>query len=86
MSPKKMVVEFSDRYSSLGMTRPNPKTVCKGKCEGTGWVPVNRKELENTFGQWATLWHVAHREAQPHNCDGWHFVKCPNCAGTGRRN
>ena len=24
------------------------------------------------------LWHKFH-------CDGWHFVKCPDCKGTGKR-
>ncbi len=31
---------ITDRYQALGIPYPNPKTMCKGPCEGTGWVPV----------------------------------------------
>lgn len=78
-------IEFSDRYSALGIERPKPETVCKGKCEGTGWVPLMRSYLKSSLGQWAELWHVAHHEAGKHDCDGTHFVKCPDCGGTGKR-
>lgn len=30
---------FVDRYSAVGIPRPDPKTVCKGKCEGMGVYP-----------------------------------------------
>lgn len=72
-------LEFVDRYDALGF-RPNPDTVCKGQCEGTGFVPIHATEQE---GHWKALWDEAH--AQPHDepCDGTHFVKCPDCDGTG---
>lgn len=35
----RQVVEFSDRYSAAGIARPDPKTVCKGRCEGMGFYP-----------------------------------------------
>lgn len=31
---------FHTRYDALVFTDPDPETCCKGKCEGTGWVPV----------------------------------------------
>lgn len=36
--PRQTLV-FSDRYSATGTPRPDPKTVCKGKCEGMGFYP-----------------------------------------------
>lgn len=43
----RQVVEFSDRYSAAGIARPDPKTVCKGRCEGMGFYPdmLNSKHL-----------------------------------------
>jgi hypothetical protein len=35
------LIEVHDRYSATGRPRPNPKTVCKGKCEGMGCYPDN---------------------------------------------
>ncbi len=37
MSEKTVV--FVDRYSATGTPRPNPRTVCKGRCEGMGCYP-----------------------------------------------
>lgn len=104
-------LEFTDRYKALGIPYPNPETVCRGQCEGTGFVPIHRDETEERF---AALWDEAHvkcyatrwqrwwrfvrniRKAwkwglRTHwhicfdRCDGWHFVKCPDCGGTGKR-
>lgn len=36
--PRQTVV-FADRYSATGRARPDPKTVCKGRCEGMGFYP-----------------------------------------------
>ena len=33
----------------------------------------------------AAAWHLTHLEAGPHECDGWHFIQCPDCGGTGKR-
>jgi len=69
-------VESTDRYKALGIPYPDPKTMCKGRCEGTGYVPVK-------FGPdepWRTLWMCA--EAKHPTDDGWHFVVCPRCKGT----
>jgi hypothetical protein len=30
------------------------------------------------------LWREAHALAGEHTCDGWHFVKCSECGGTGK--
>jgi len=48
---------ITDRY---GGQYPDPKTMCKGQCEGLGVYP---KKTRN----------------------GYRFVKCPSCGGTGKR-
>ncbi len=77
----KMEIEFTDRYQALGIPYPDPKTMCKGQCEGTGIVPVPKDDMEEPF---RTLWMEA--EVKEHSDDGWHFVKCPDCNGSGLHN
>lgn len=87
-------VTFTDRYAALGIPAPEPDTVCGGHCEGTGWVPVwNTPTIPGVAaGDRATmppetdpallaLWKAA--EAEHPAEDGWHFVRCPACDGTG---
>ena len=71
--------EYTDRYQALGISYPDPETMCKGQCEGTGWVPVCQGDPEPVF---ADLWEAAEK-ASPAD-DGWHFVKCSDCGGTGK--
>ena len=40
-----MKIEWSDRYKALGIPYPDPKTVCKGQCEGLGFVPKDNGEI-----------------------------------------
>jgi hypothetical protein len=42
------VVEWVDRYTALGIDRPDPATVCKGPCEGTGMYPRKVSDVGNT--------------------------------------
>lgn len=80
------MIEFTDRYSALGIDRPAPATVCRGYCEGTGVVPCNPNTAHAVLaGPLFQAWKEAH--AKPHSspCDGWHFVQCPECFGTGKR-
>ena len=72
--------EFTDRYRVLGIPYPNPETMCKGQCEGTGLVPIKKDMNEEPF---LSLWLEAEKE-EPSE-DGWHFVICPNCNGTGTK-
>lgn len=95
-----MDVQFTDRYEALGMKPPSLLTVCRGQCEGVGVVPVfidspqANAELKRqgrtivcsgseTDPELVRAWHVA--EAAEHATDGWHFVTCPQCTGTGKR-
>ena len=91
--------KFGDRYSALGMDLPDPKTMCKGPCEGTGVVPIKGFAWEQkakgmgglvSMGgpssadeRYQKLWDEA--EAKEATDDGWHFVKCLDCKGTGKR-
>lgn len=58
-----MSILYTDRYQALGMSYPDPETVCVGPCEGVGWYP----------------------EQDPASPDGWRFLECPACGGTGKR-
>ena len=70
----------TDRYQALGIPYPDPETVCAGQCEGTGYVPIKVTDMREP---WHSLWLKA--EAEKPTDDGWHFVKCPDCGGTGKR-
>lgn len=74
------VFEISDRYTALGIPHPEPDTVCHGRCEGTGFVPVKKDHKDPVFRK---LWEEA--EALEPTDDGYHFVECPECNGSGKR-
>lgn len=73
-------MEATNRYDALGMAAPNPETMCTDQCEGTGWVPIAADDMEEP---WRALWLKA--EAKSPRDDGYHFVKCPACNGTGKK-
>ena len=75
-------IEFTDRYQALGIPWPDPKTMCEGLCEGTGMVPVSRDDPEEPYH---TLWLEAEAVNPNPPGDDLHFVKCPDCGGTGKR-
>lgn len=83
-------IEFFDRYTALGIPRPDPATMCKGPCEGTGLVPVQRPRDGDLFvapdpdakmeEELMRRWEEA--ESKNPSDDGWHFVTCPTCEGS----
>jgi hypothetical protein len=73
-------IVFTDRYDALGMAPPDTTTMCDGQCDGTGFVPISADDREEP---WATLWKEA--EEEEHSEDGWQFVTCPDCTGSGKR-
>jgi len=86
------MIEFTDRYRALGIPYPNPATICKGQCEGTGWVLLSADSHNDAEGNWGDLYREAHN-AIPWwhrwawslgllKFGGWHFVRCPRCNGT----
>lgn len=64
-------MEITDRYSATGRPAPDPKTMCKGDCEGMGFYPTRNKK------EWP-------KGAKPDEI-GYVFVRCKPCNGTGRR-
>lgn len=72
-------MKFTDRYQALGIPYPDPKTCCKGRCEGTGLIPVR---AENANEEFRRRWEVAEKEHPAE--DGWHFIVCPECEGSGK--
>ena len=79
--------EFTDRYKATGTPYPNPETMCEGPCEGMGIYPHKLGDEDET-PQERELWQAAHDALNSHDesgCDGWHFIKCSTCNGTGKR-
>ena len=75
---KTMQNDATNRYEALGMPEPDPATMCPDECEGTGWLPVKADDPD-----YAADW--AEAEAKAPTDDGWHFVHCHTCGGTGKR-
>lgn len=69
-------MEITSRYGDGPL--PDPETMCPGECEGMGWVPVKADDEE-----YAADW--ARAEADKPADDGWHFVQCHDCGGTGKK-
>ena len=86
-----MNVEFTDRY---GGNAPSWLRGCHSDCEAMGVVPIfvaQREPGENECvtedegsPKWRGAWEAAHAKPHAEPCDGWHFVSCPDCNGTGR--
>lgn len=86
---ERIQVEFDDRY---GGYRP-PWNYCRGQCEAMGVVAVQLRfaadGMAMAIGEDPRLLARAvgqHLRGEGHedgHCDGWHFVECPDCDGTG---
>lgn len=72
---------FTCRYGESIMDLPNTHTMCRGPCEGMGVFPLKEDDLAEP--EMKALWLEANAKEPADN--GWHFVKCPKCAGTGLR-
>ena len=90
---RKFDFEIASRYEALGIPYPGDDS-CPAECEGTGWVPIymskgdtiesSSARLEDEISKvYIDLWEDA--EAKNPTDDGWHFVVCPVCHGTGKR-
>ena len=75
-------MEYTDMYRDLGVPYPDVDTICKGRCEGTGWVPVHKDDPNDDEGNWRDLWLEAEEKELTYT--NYHFVKCPTCNGTGK--
>ena len=86
-------IEITDRYQALGIPYPDPETCCPGQCEGIGVIPIwmnfgdgTKPDVypeEETDPVFIKLWKEA-EEKEP-TTDGYHFVECPTCKGTGKK-
>lgn len=75
-----MKIEFVDRYSATGTPYPNPWTICSGPCEGMGVFPSDNP------GEWpAGTRPPGEPEEDGTPDDGYRFISCERCNGTGRR-
>lgn len=72
--------EFTDRY---GGNHPDPATMCPGDCEGMGCYPVEGEATDLTAHEQAEVNRI--KIEQGISVDGWYFVRCPDCNGTGKR-
>jgi hypothetical protein len=78
--------EFTSRYEALGMPLPDPETMCKGQCDGAGCYPVKHSD-DDVTGEELRRWEESHADPLAHGdlpCDGWHFITCPDCEGSGK--
>ena len=84
-------IEFTDRY---GGRPPSWLRGCHDQCEAMGWTPVFVTAREpgpdeaypedETDPRLLALWDEAHAKPHEEPCDGWHFVRCTGCDGSGR--
>jgi 2'-5' RNA ligase len=85
--------EVVTRYGTGSAALPDRATMCRGDCEGTGVVPINFKEPAPGTGYFVysdedeKLYHDPWERAQAESpaADGWQFLTCPDCGGTGKR-
>lgn len=98
-------LSFMDRYKALGVPYPDPRTMCKGPCEGLGvhaeddptnpaWQDAHSRA--HGMGNVFRMIRTCRRQGDPWAraisygleelaCDGWHFVPCLDCGGSGLR-
>lgn len=72
------VIEFTDRY---GGRTPSWLRGCHGPCEAMGCYPQHEGDASMTAHERA---EVARLRAECPTEDGWYFVRCPECDGSGR--
>lgn len=79
-------LEWNDRY---GGKWPDPKTVCDGPCEGMGTWPAYSRAHDtlNSVDRCTPIDDdhdaIVAVGATPGD-DGWAFLTCSTCGGTGR--
>lgn len=90
-----MDIMGSDRSEIIGVVDGE---ICKGQCEGSGvisvYVHTEQRQMSKdpsfvhpeseTDATLIKLWHKLEKEG--HSPNGWHFVECPECGGSGKVN
>lgn len=72
-------IAFTDRY---GGRDPDPLTICSGECDGMGVYPMPLHDSTATAEERAAI-DEALKHQVPEN--GFVFIVCPTCKGTGKR-
>lgn len=80
-------IEFTDRY---GGRAPSWLRGCFGQCEAMGCYPVSYEHALNdvypseplTDDEIRAVHQIIERQGESE--DGWYFIQCPKCHGTGR--
>lgn len=82
-----MDVEFTSRYGPAGP--PSWLRGCHARCEAMGWYPTQERCEESGVDPYRCTRGLGHDG--PHETDfasvpddGWFFVRCQSCNGTGR--
>lgn len=73
--------EFVSRYGTG--PGPDPATMCDGQCEGMGVYPQRADAPDMTAHERAEVERI--RAADGQSEDGYYFVRCAECGGTGTR-
>lgn len=85
-------LEITDRYKANGIPYPDPRTCCP-ECDGMGISPFYMKEHDKNaeldydmepFGEPYLSMYLKAEEEHPTE-DGYHYLKCIACNGTGKR-
>lgn len=85
MSKAKTTIVWHDRYTATGRPYPKRETMCRGKCEGMGVYPYRKNPRPGLTRSDAedALWDALEKK-RPTD-DGYHFIRCAECKGTGLR-
>ncbi len=75
--------EFTDRYG--GQPGPDPATMCQGPCEGLGVYPQSINSLDDASAHERAEVARVLAGGQQDLSDGYAFIRCEACGGTGRR-
>ena len=88
-------IEFTDRYRALGIPYPDVATMCLGPCEGIGVYPESDQTVAawqsahkascSIIGRLRSLIRLRDVQWTLRRCDGYHFIQCQSCHGTGKR-
>lgn len=73
------MITFTDRY---GGRAPAWIRGCHGDCEAMGFYPTQEWSIEDERERGVRPRGTPEADGTPD--DGWRFVKCPECRGTGR--
>lgn len=79
MTTETIQIEYTDRY---GGRTPSHLRGCFGQCEAMGVYPVSSTDPELTTAERQRIHERILVEGPA--ADGWYFITCPECNGTGR--